>query len=105
MALPADLERGFHRELLEFEEETKMRHVTTIERFAREEGRDEGRQEGSVETAQAALLDVLELRFTDIPTEVDAAVRGIADAARLLALHRLAITTPSLEEFARALQE
>jgi len=49
MVLPAELEDAYHQEIMEFEEEEKMRYVTTAERIGMEKGIKKGRIEGKLE--------------------------------------------------------
>ena len=49
MLLPAKMENAYHHEIMEFEEEEKMRYVTTAERIGMEKGRIEGKIEGKIE--------------------------------------------------------
>jgi len=46
MLLPAELEDAYHQEIMEFEEEEKMRYVTTAERIGMRKGIEKGRIEG-----------------------------------------------------------
>lgn len=47
LALTPELEKLHHKEVVEYEKESKMpRDITAIERFGIEKGREEGRQEG-----------------------------------------------------------
>ncbi len=46
MVLPDNLERIFHREITEFEEEQKMQYITTAERIGMEKGWQKGQEDG-----------------------------------------------------------
>ena len=74
-----------------------MPYVTSVERI--------GIQKGSVRTAQEAVIDVLDLRFHDVPESTVEAVNAIEDTSFLRTLHRMAVTASSLEEWERALGE
>lgn len=50
------------------------------------------------------IIDVLEVRFDSVPDAVAAQVRQIEDPDRLPALHRLALSTGSVAEFAAQLR-
>jgi hypothetical protein len=52
VVLPEGLEKGFWETLLSYQEEQRMKYVTTLERFAEERGRQEGLQEGRQEGLQ-----------------------------------------------------
>ncbi len=55
MRLPAEYEQRFRNDLMQFEEEIKMRYVNSIERLAREEGLARGRQEGQEQGLEQGL--------------------------------------------------
>src|SRR5207302_548484 len=101
LVLPGELERAFRAELQSWEEERMKPYVTSIERLGREDGLKEGIQRG----LEQGLLDVLEVRFGEVPPAVGEAIRAITDPARLRALNRGAATASSLAEFAAALKE
>ena len=69
----------------------------------RKEGRQEGRQEGLVRANQAAILEALEIRFNRVPEGLREEIELIADTAKLQSLHRAAIRSATLEEFAEAI--
>ncbi len=62
-----------------------------------------GRQEGRVDTLHEAILDLLDIRFGEVPGGLKDAVQDIHDESILRNLHRAAARAASLEEFARAL--
>lgn len=95
MWLPEDLTLAFRQQVLEYEAEVRMPYVTTTERQARAEGRQEGRQEA----AQDNILDLLELRFGQVPYRLREQVKTPRDSAALRALLREAALTPSLDAF------
>ena len=64
LRLPEDLEREFTRELLAFEEETKMPYITSVERIGRQEGRQEG-----LNSERQLLLRLARRRFGDMVVE------------------------------------
>ena len=98
MDLPEDLEDQFYEELSLFEEEKQMPYVTSIERIALKKGEAKGKAEGKAKT----LLRVLERRFaSNVPADLDAAIRGTTDLARLERWVDLAFEAGSLDEFRR----
>ena len=99
MWLPEDLTLAFRQQVLEYEAEVRMPYVTTTERQARAEGRQEGRQEGWQEAAQDNILDLLELRFGQVPYRLREQVKSPRDSTALRALLREAALTPSLDAF------
>jgi hypothetical protein len=58
LRLPDELEREFMRELMAFEEETKMPYITSVERIGRQEGRQEG-----LHSERQLLLRLVRRRF------------------------------------------
>jgi len=56
MALPEYLEDAYHQEIITFEEEQKMRYVTTAERIGLKKGIREGIQQGIQQGVQQGIL-------------------------------------------------
>ena len=75
-----------------------MPYVTSIERLAREEGRQEGRQEGVAEGFQAAILELLELKFKKVAAKHTRAVRSVREVKRLQAVLRAANEASTVDE-------
>jgi hypothetical protein len=69
-----------------------MPYITSIER--------RGMERGSLRTAKENLLEVLQVRFEEVPTEYNQRLQNIDDVDFLKQLLRQAITVNSLEEFA-----
>lgn len=76
-----------------------MQYVTSIERLAWEEGV----LEGIIEKGREAVIDVLELRFGELPNELVDKINQIGDDAQLKMLLNRAVTTNSLSEFQQAM--
>jgi hypothetical protein len=94
MRLPDDLEREWIAQVEQLEAEQRMQYVTTVERFAREEGREEGRQE-----AIRLLLRLLAHQFGEVPE----ALRARLHALPLDQMEKFvdaALVSQSLVEFA-----
>ncbi|MCL1472715.1 hypothetical protein [Argonema antarcticum] len=72
-----------------------MRYVTSIERLAREEG--------MIEKGREDIIDVLQIRFEDLPGELVQEINQIEDVEQLKTLHRQAVTIGSLAEFQDAI--
>ena len=89
MALPQELEDQFDDELSAFEEERKMQYVTSIERRAK----------------RVAVLEVLETRFSPIPSELSERINQINDPNFLSSLLRNAVMAESLDVFEEALDQ
>jgi hypothetical protein len=104
MVLPEKLQREFKEELRRYQEESKMPLLSRIELEAKQEGIEEGLQQGILQTAREAVLDVLEIRFEVVPSELIEVVNRIEDTPLLKRLHREAIAIPSIEEFQLVLQ-
>ena len=80
--------------------------MSLAEQFRQEgirKGRQQGRQEGLVRANQAAILEALEIRFNRVPEGLREEIELIADTAKLQTLHRAAIRSATLEEFAEAI--
>lgn len=74
--------------------------LSNIERCAMEEGR----QEGILENARAAVLDVLTVRFEQVPPNLSERVNQITDMSRLRQLLQQAIYIGSLAEFEQLIE-
>ena len=87
LCLPDDLEREFMHELMAFEEQAKMRYVTSVERIGRQDGWQEGRQEGRQEglnSERQLLLRLVRRRFGAVVVERSGALlERIAEPAAL----------------------
>lgn len=84
MQLPSAQEQQFREGLMQFEEEIKMRYVSSVERLAREEGMAKGMEDGMQEGRRAGKADVirrqLHLRFGDIPQSAQAQLDAASEA-------------------------
>ncbi len=88
-----------------------MPYVTSIERMAKKEGWQKGRQEGEQEgwqkgqqagqilSLQAAVLRVLQARFTDIPDSLRMALQQTQEAGTLANYLQQAATCPNIRSF------
>ena len=119
--LPKSVEQQFALELDEYEEQQKMRYVTSIERNGIEKGLEQGLEKGivkgieqgleqgiekgEVNTSRQYILDVLTLRFQKIPKSIENTIQQINDFPVLSLLHKEAIVTTSIELFERVLTE
>jgi hypothetical protein len=95
LVLPEGLEIAFRAELTTFEREKTMPHITSFEQLSREEGLQQGMQRGR----QEAILDLLGLRFGDVPVPVVERVKALQEEVVLRRLMREAALLPSLEAF------
>ena len=101
MVLPEELASSFKTELRTQEEASRMRYVTSIERLAKEEGIEQG----VLQNAKENTLEVLEIRFSEVPREIVEVINGIEDESVLKTLFRRAIAISSLAEFQQLLNE
>ncbi|MGA9379690.1 MAG: transposase [Phormidium sp.] len=97
MVLPEELANNFKAELRRQEEANRMRYVTSIERLAI--------QEGIVQNARENVIEILEIRFSEVPIEIVESINEIDDASALKTLLRRAITIASIPEFQQILNE
>ena len=95
MTLPDRIESEFRQEIRRFEEENQMSYVTSIERLARQEGISEG----VLQKGREDVIDVLQIRFENVPSDLVEVINQIEDSSILKTLHRQAITIGSLSEF------
>jgi len=64
MRLPEEAEKDFWKEMQSFEEEKKMKYITSVEKMGLQKGRMEGRMEGRMTLIQK----LLKKRFGYVPT-------------------------------------
>ncbi|WP_242044508.1 hypothetical protein [Anabaena azotica] len=95
MVLPRELALSFTTEVKSYQEVQRMRYVTSIERFAKEEG--------IVETARESVIEVLDTRFGEVPTSIVEAINKIDQPSLLKTLLKRAIAIPSTTEFQQLL--
>lgn len=74
--------------------------MTLAEQYI-EKGIKKGLEQGREEGQKADILEALAIRFGEVPEGLREAVEGAEGSARLRELHRAAIMSASLEEFAR----
>ncbi len=103
MTLPQELEQQFKAEVIRDREAKQMRFMSQIEEMAMEEGIEVGITRATQQTAREDALEVLQVRFGDIPPEVVAAINGVNEVATLKQLHRQAIVVGSVAEFQQLL--
>ncbi|MEW6494253.1 MAG: transposase [Cyanobacteriota bacterium] len=97
MILPEELQQEFREELRLYQEDSQMPLLSRIELAAK--------QEGILQTARENVLEVLEVRFEVVPSEVIEAVNRIEDTSLLKQLLRQAIAIPSIAEFQQLLEQ
>lgn len=119
MTLPEDLEQLYRDKIYEYQEEKKMPILAPIEKMAMEKGREEGiqigeqigeqrgeqkgiqkgEQKGSLKEAQATILDILGVKFGEIPASLTKSINRLEDISLLRELRKQAIIVDSLKEF------
>jgi hypothetical protein len=106
MTLPESLERDFDRELTRFEEENRMPYILSYERRALEalQALRQARQ-ALYQARQEDILEVLKVRFVDVPNSLEEAIHQIQDELLLKTLHGQAIAIGSLAEFERCIDQ
>jgi hypothetical protein len=106
-ALPDPLELQFQQFTFHYEEENKVRYVTSIERMALERGHKEGLEQGleqglhlgMLKKSQEAIMEILQERFKRLPNTLVNALQQIDDTTRLSQLLRQAVSVESLKGF------
>ncbi len=99
LVLPGAVEREVRVVIAQLEKEHNMPYITSVERFAAEEGRAEGR----VEEARRAVLRVVRRRFGTVPAGLEDRLGDVADLTRLEALLDVTITATTMDEVWAAL--
>jgi hypothetical protein len=94
--LPKATEQQFLSEIQRFEEENQMPYITSVERLAR--------QEGILQQRREDVLEVLEVRFGEVPPQIVQKVNFIEDPATLKTLLREAIAIGAIEQFVEYLE-
>lgn len=70
-----------------------------------EQGRQEGIEQGSLQNARESVLEVLDIRFEVVPSELIEAINEIEDTSFLKQLLRDAIAIDCLEAFQQLLSQ
>jgi predicted transposase/invertase (TIGR01784 family) len=85
-------------------ETSKLKNAAmTLAQQLREDGLQQGMQQGQVASKRQDILEALKLRFKRVPAGLREEIEIVSDIAKLQALHRAAILSRTLEEFAEAL--
>ncbi len=106
--LPKTVEQQFALELDHYEEQQKMRYITSIEQNGIEKGLRQGLEQGfkqELKTSRKYILDVLTLRFQQIPEDIENSLQQIDDLSVLSLLHKEAITAESILLFGKVLSD
>jgi len=105
MALPEDLEPSFAEAIKQYEEETRMPYVTSIERRGIQQGIQQGTQLGLLQMSREAIIEVLEARFDIIPRSAIETINGMDNLSILKSLLKKAATIESLDAFMKVLEK
>jgi len=97
MTLPLELQEQFQQQLNQYEEEKRMPYITSVERS--------GIEKGIIQNSRESVIEVLEVRFSEVPTQVVEVINQIKDTNLLKTLHREAITTNSLNDWTNFLNQ
>jgi hypothetical protein len=76
-----------------------MPYITSVERMGIEKGKPQGKLEGILQNRRETVIDALEIRFDNVPSDLVDAINQIENPSLLKTLHRQAITLDSLSEF------
>ena len=107
MVLPEDLEKRFEAAMVEYEEEERMKYVTSFERIATkrglekgmQQGMQQGMQKGELKRAREDVLDILMARFEQITTDIVEVINRLNNSAILKDLLKKAALADSLQTF------
>jgi hypothetical protein len=114
LALPEPLSRRYHGEMVRFEEEKEMPHLTTSERIGRQIGRkigmkigqeigkEIGEKQGSMEASRAVLVSLGRKRFGEPDADLLARLQAIESTERL---QQLALRVLDVESWQELLSE
>ena len=103
--LPKEIEQQFALKLDHYEEQQKMRYITSIERNGIEKGLKQGLEQGEVKASQTHILDILSLRFQQTSENIENTLNQINDLPMLSLLFKEADTVESMEIFEAILIE
>jgi len=119
LALPANMEYNFKRDLARFEEEHRVVYVSSVERIARKEGLEAGRAEGieagraeglakahseACQAIRQTIHEKVEQRWGPLDSEHKVRLDAVDDFQRLLELHVQAATQPRLTDWIAQLE-
>ena len=104
MVLPEELQREFKEELWRYQEDSQMPFLSRIELDAKQEGLQQGLQQ-SRQTLRETVIEVLEMRFVEVPPELSEVLNGIEDVSVFKQLLKHAIAIPSIKEFQQVLEQ
>ncbi|MDD4929473.1 MAG: DUF4351 domain-containing protein [Gallionella sp.] len=80
MRLPEHLKRALCQNIEKFEEQEKMRYVSSVEQVGIEKGLQQGMQQGMQQGEALALQKLLTKRFGSVPVEISARINAASPA-------------------------
>ena len=98
MGLPEDLTEKFTDEIHKYEEEKKMRFVTSAERIGIKKGLKLGEERGETRVLIEAIEDILDIKFGEKGIFMMNRIKGIEDIKRLRAIKAFIKKSSSIEE-------
>ena len=81
------IRRGFEKAIKEAEEEGMKKGIK------------EGKEKGHLEARKEDILELLRLRFGEVPNEVEDKIKKTSDIDRLNEIFKMAATVKSMDEF------
>ncbi|MCT7956094.1 hypothetical protein [Laspinema palackyanum] len=99
MTLPKQLEQQLRTELVEYREERQMPFISPMEELIQEEAMERG----ILQTQREYILDLLQVRFGEVPQSLVEAVNRLEDISTLKQLLRQTISVGSIAEFEQLL--
>ena len=103
MRLPKTHALQFRERLVDFQKEINMPYLIDTEEIAIEQALSQGLSQGRLLALQEDVIEVLAVRFANVPGGLSEAICGITEEPRLRDLHKAALRAASLEDFARSL--
>jgi predicted transposase YdaD len=78
MSLPKNLEQEFWREIRQWEEETRMPYITSVERLGIEQGMQRGIEQGMQREGANLVLRLLNRRLGQVTSSVEKQIRQLS---------------------------
>ena len=107
MTLPDEIQQSFEAQVIQYQEERKVPLLSHMELRAEQRGKQIGERIGldlgNLQMARESVLDNLEVRFGEVPSDLVEAIDAIEDLELLKQLRRQAILVDSVEAFQQAL--
>ncbi|MCT7958376.1 transposase [Laspinema palackyanum] len=107
MSLPKQLEQQLRTQLIEYREERQMPFISPMEELIQEEAMERGLQrgleQGTLRNQRENILELLQVRFGEVPQSVVEAVNRLEEIPTLKQLHRQTISVGSIAEFEQLL--